>query len=72
MNPQEKAEQLVQRNKDLFYNNCMVVTEKICIDLAKKTVKEVSNANPHSNPFNTVQVSTIIYWSEILKELNKM
>jgi len=37
----------------------------ICVD-------EILSANPHSNPFNTVQESTHKWWREVKHEIEKL
>jgi hypothetical protein len=35
-------------------------------------VTEIINSNPHSNPFNTDGSSTMKYWQEVKKEIEKL
>lgn len=39
---------------------------------AKYVVTQIINANPHSNPLNSDGTSTIDYWLEVKKEIDKM
>jgi hypothetical protein len=61
MNPTEKA-------KELF--------KKMCIGKAKESaliaVNEIINSNPHSNPFTTIPFSTMDYWIDVKKEIQKL
>ena len=75
MNPKQQAKELVED----FYKEIDWVTvakPKVKLELAKKLalncVTRIMNANPQSNPFNSVQVSTIVYWSEVKKEIEKL
>jgi hypothetical protein len=44
-------------------------TAKLCALIA---VTEIINSNPHSNPFNTDVHSTMKYWVEVKKEIEKL
>jgi hypothetical protein len=35
-------------------------------------VQEIINSNPHSNPFNTIPFSTMDYWIDVKKEIEKL
>jgi hypothetical protein len=76
MKAQEKAKQLV----DKFKKNTRAFNEttgwgdylydaKQCALIA---VDQIILANPHSNPFNTEVVSTMDYWLEVRKEIEKL
>ncbi len=71
MKPKEKAKELVVKFMDLVHTEDAgaKANMKSC---ALICVQEIMNANPHSNPFNSVQVSTIIYWDEVKKEIEKI
>lgn len=46
------------------------------LDTAKKcaivTVDHIINSNPHSNPLNTEVVSTMDFWMEVKREIEKL
>jgi hypothetical protein len=74
MTPKEKAEELFEKfnNVDSPYleNYGMTFTmAKQCVLIA---VDEIIRANPHSNPFNTDVHSTMEYWQEVKKEIEKL
>jgi hypothetical protein len=35
-------------------------------------VQEIINSNPHSNPLNTNVYSTMVFWHEVKKEIEKL
>lgn len=60
MTPQDQAKELI----DKFY----VINNPYLTKLyALICVKYIISANPHSNPLNTDQTSTIEYWNEVKK-----
>jgi hypothetical protein len=72
MNPKEKAKQLV----DSFEDDLME-SDVYYLDAAKKrcaliAVQEIINSNPHSNPLNTDVYSTMGYYQEVKKEIEKL
>ena len=72
MTAQEKANQLVKkyyRDSDLLVEDLIWIQAKECALIA---VDEIILANPHSNPFNTEVVSTMKYWVEVRKEIQKL
>jgi hypothetical protein len=73
MTAQEKAKELfdkIDTVKDQWGNYPMCFdTSKQCALIA---VDQIILANPHSNPFNTEIFSTIDYWLDVKKELEKL
>ena len=84
MTPQEKAEHLVQeyfntisnlnlnwriRSLSDFKGTSGVDRAKECAIIC---VNKILAANPHSNPFNTDVYSTMDYWNEVKKEIQKL
>jgi hypothetical protein len=76
MNPKEKAVKLfnkfcyaigTDRTDSGYYTN--IIYAKQCALIA---VTEIINSNPHSNPFNTDIHSTMQYWIEVKKEIEKL
>jgi hypothetical protein len=63
MTPQEKAQELVEK----FYWD--YDTAKQCALVA---VDCIITSNPHSNPLNTEVYSTMGYWQEVKKEIEKL
>jgi hypothetical protein len=77
MTVKEKAESLVNRFRIVLMNeDTDCGCEILCTSIAKKNatiaVDEIINANPHSNPFNTDVYSTMSYWLDVKKELEKI
>lgn len=76
LTPKEKAGELV----DKFIQHTRVFHEVLgwedYLDSAKQcaliAVDEIIRANPHSNPFNTNIYSTMDYWQEVKKEIEKL
>jgi hypothetical protein len=71
MTPEYKAEILVDKfvkytpaDSELEYPYA-----KECAILA---VNEIINSNPHSNPLNTEVYSTMDWWQEVKKEIEKL
>ena len=71
MTPEYKAEILVDKfvkytpaDSELEYPYA-----KECALIA---VNEIINSNPHSNPLNTEVYSTMEYWLEVKKEIEKL
>jgi hypothetical protein len=73
MTAKEKAKELfdkIDTVKDEWGNYPMCFdTSKQCALIA---VDQIILANPHSNPFNTEVVSTMDYWVEVRKHINKL
>ncbi len=77
MTPQEKAEELITHFKIILINeDTDCGCEILCTSIAKKcalvTVNNVISSNPHSNPFNTDIYSTMKYWINVKKEIEKL
>ena len=70
MTPQAKARQLINRfiEDGLHQKHMGITSARQC---ALITVDEIINSNPHSNPLNTDTFSTMSYWLEVKKELEK-
>jgi hypothetical protein len=66
MTPKEKAEEMYRTYIDYTHGhfNC-----KQCVRIA---VDEIILANPHSNTFTNVEYSTMDYWKEVKKEIEKL
>lgn len=66
-NAKEKAEQLYGK----FYFE--TADKKTAIKCALICVREIICANPNSNPLNNNKIwSTISYWMDVEKEINKL
>jgi len=77
MTAKEKAEELITHFKMILMDeDTDCGCEILCTSIAKKcalvTVNNVINANPHSNPFNTDIYSTMKYWINVKKEIEKL
>jgi hypothetical protein len=70
MTPKEKAEELFEKfnNPDTKYYP-YVHNAQQCALIA---VNEIINSNPHSNPLNTEVYSTMDWWQEVKKEIEKL
>lgn len=66
MTPKEMAEDLMDR----YLDNGRTIQE--AKNLSFIAVNLVISANPHSNPLNTNVYSTMDYWQEVKKELEKL
>ena len=69
MNAKEKAEELVDK-----YDSILTYLEsknkaKKCALIA---VQEIISSNPHSNPLNTNVYSTMGYWIEVKREIERL
>jgi hypothetical protein len=74
MKPKEKAEELIDfftAYKSTKYTG-FTLPMPIPKSFALRTVNEIIYANPHSNPFNTDVHSTMDYWLEVRKEIEKL
>jgi len=72
MTAKEKAEELVMK---LFQKQIEITGNgdgNLCVEMALIAVTEIINSNPHSNPFNTDVHSTMKYWQEVKKEIEKL
>lgn len=77
MTSQEKAEELITHFKMILMDeDTDCGCEILCTSIAKKcaliTVNNIINANPHSNTFNTDIYSTMKYWINVKKEIEKL
>jgi hypothetical protein len=72
MTPKEKAIQLYERNKYLLLGSGHSDQNFWAKAFAKETVNEIINSNPHSNPFNTEVHSTISFWLQVKKQINRL
>jgi len=77
MTPTEKAEELITHFKMILMDeDTDCGCEILCTSIAKKcalvTVNNVISSNPHSNPFNTDIYSTMKYWINVKKEIEKL
>jgi hypothetical protein len=54
---------------DMFSNYTFKHEAKQC---ARVAVREIINANPHSNPLNTEVESTMLFWNEVLRQIEKL
>ena len=77
MTPKQKAEELITHFKIILMNeDTDCGCEILCTSIAKKcalvTVNNVISSNPHSNPFNTDIYSTMKYWINVKKEIEKL
>jgi hypothetical protein len=65
-----KAKELVQKFIPHSYHQD---SESQCYDHAKQcaliAVQMIINANPHSNPLNTIVHSTMQYWLDVKQEI---
>ena len=70
MTPQTKARKLIDRfiSDGLHQKHMGITSARQC---ALILVDEIINSNPHSNPLNTDTFSTMSYWLEVKKELEK-
>jgi hypothetical protein len=68
MTPKEKANELV----DMMYFSSLKITKKDAKNCALIAVQHVINANPHSNPLNTEVHSTMGFWINVKKEIEKL
>jgi hypothetical protein len=77
MNIKQKADELITHFKMILMNeDTDCGCEILCTSIAKKcaliTVNNIINANPHSNPFNTDIYSTMDYWINVKKIIEKL
>jgi hypothetical protein len=70
-----KAKELVDKfdiyvaEKDFFGDNIQMRMQKQCAIIA---VENIINANPHSNPLNTIVHSTMQYWVDVKTEIQNL
>jgi hypothetical protein len=67
MTPKEKAFSLYFK-----YIRDVIADNKKAKQCAIIAVNEIILANPHSNPFNTEVYSTMSYWQQVKKEIEKI
>jgi hypothetical protein len=76
MTPQEKAQELINKFSSGYPIISKMNTRNMYISEAKQcaliAVQEIILSNPHSNPFNTGVYSTMSYWQEVKKEIEKL
>jgi hypothetical protein len=73
MTPQEKANELVNKYwKINTENDYWTVSLSLGKRMAIIAVDYIITSNPHSNPFNTDVYSTMDYWQEVKKEIEKL
>ena len=70
--PKLKAEDLILKFMRLQEPNYNWFHSKLAKQCAIIAVIEIINANPHSNPLNTDVYSTMDYWIEVKKEIEKL
>ncbi len=70
MNPQEKSEELINKFIKLVPEHFGGMDTELAKKCALICIQQIMNANPHSTPFNSKQVNTIIYWNEVRKEIS--
>jgi hypothetical protein len=68
MTPKAKAFDLVK----YIYDSDMEIKYYQAQKIALITVQEIICVNPHSNPFNTNVYSTMDFWHEVEKEIEKL
>jgi hypothetical protein len=70
MTPKQKAEDIDDKMfNQIFPSYQASKLSKLCALIA---VNEIINSNPHSNPLNTEVYSTMDYWQEVKKEIEKL
>jgi hypothetical protein len=72
MTPKQKAEELVEKMWVYALPNENGTCQKNAKQCALIAVDNIILANPHSNPFNTDVYSTMDYWIEVKKEIEKL
>ena len=72
MKPKEKAEELVLKYLRIDNNTKEWLNKHMAKQCALITVNEIINSNPHSNPFNTDVYSTMEFWIQVKKEIQKL
>jgi len=69
MTTKEKAIEIVGKMENNFQ---YFASREIAIKHALIAVDMIINSNPHSNPFNTTIHSTMEYWQEVKREIEKL
>ncbi len=73
MKAKEKAEQIVNKYEKYLFDRFTNEEDWVmCVECALIAVDQIILANPHSNPFNTESVSTMKYWVDVRKEIDKL
>jgi hypothetical protein len=67
MESREKAKELINR-----FSNAALLDDYEAKQCALIAVREIINANPHSNPLNTEVESTMLFWNEVLTQIEKL
>jgi hypothetical protein len=76
MTPKEKAKKLVEQFRphskywDCF--NDEPLEENHAKQCALISVNQIIQSNPHSNPLNSTPYSTMDYWFDVKKEIEKL
>ena len=68
MTPKEKAHEMIGNLRFALEG---LVSPHICKLIATYTCSQIIASNPHSNPLNSVVTSTMSYWLEVKKEIEK-
>ena len=74
MRPQEKAQELFNKYATyvVMWTGGLEVERQNCKQCALIAVDCIITSNPHSNPLNTEVYSTMGYWQEVKKEIEKL
>jgi hypothetical protein len=67
MESREKAKELINR-----FSNVALLDDYEAKQCALIAVREIINANPHSNPLTTEVYSTMLFWNEVLRQIEKL
>jgi hypothetical protein len=67
MESREKAKELINR-----FSNVALLDDYEAKQCALIAVREIINANPHSNPLTTEVYSTMLFWNEVLTQIEKL
>jgi hypothetical protein len=67
MESREKAKELINR-----FSNAALLDDYEAKQCALIAVREIINANPHSNPLTTEVYSTMLFWNEVLRQIEKL
>jgi hypothetical protein len=70
MTPKEKAIEIYTKMFNQIF--AYYATDRLAKDCAILAVNEIINSNPHSNPLNTEVYSTMDWWQEVKKEIEKL
>lgn len=73
MTAKEKAKEMYCKYTDaLNIRDLQTTANPFAKQCALIAVDQIILANPHSNPFNTEVVSTMKYWVDVRKEIQKL